>query len=131
MNERFNNYYGFRYKSADNIIPGVTESNEPIDENIMPGVKGSVWPDMSTTEVVPAYLAKGGYDSVFSSSFSAITDNLNDGVIMFITSTHGSGAKSGMLFSWEPEKSTIGFLPDILSKRFGSVSYTHLTLPTN
>ena len=119
LNERFNNYYGFRYKSADNIIPGLTESNEPIDENIMPGVKGSVWPDMSTTEVVPKYLAKGGYDSVFSSRFSAITDNLNDGVIMFITSTHGSGAESGMLFSWEPEKSTIGILPDILSKRFG------------
>jgi len=119
LNERFDNYYHFKYKSADDIVPGVTESNEPIDEGIIPGVEGSIWPDISTTEVVPAYLKKGGYDSVFSSSFSAITNNLNDGVIMFLSSTHGSGANSGMMLTWDPEDSTFGFLPNILSKRLG------------
>jgi hypothetical protein len=109
-NERFETYYGFRYKSATNIVPGVTDSNNPIDEGITPGVVGAIWPDMSPTEVIPAYLNKGGYDSVFSNSFQAITDNLNEGVLLWFSSTHGNSPKGGQLLTWDPDKSLYGML---------------------
>jgi len=108
MNEAFEKYYGFKYQSPDGIIPGETITNEPIDEGIMPGVIGAVWPDMASSEVVPAYLTKGGYSNVFSTSAKAITDNLNGGVLLWVSTTHGDSADSGVLLSWDPSYSFLG-----------------------
>lgn len=119
LNEMFNNYYGFQYKSADDIVPGVTESFNPIDEGIVSGKEGAIWPDISVTEVIPSYLEKGGYDSVFSTSFSAITSNLNEGVILLISSTHGTCVDGGLMLTWDPQESVFGYLPGIISNRFG------------
>ena len=121
MNERFDTYFGFRYTSADGMIPGFTETFNPIDDGASPGKEGSVWPDITPSEVVPFYLEKGGLSSVFSTNFSATVNNLNEGVILWFTGTHGGSAGSGVLVSWEPEYSSIGeiFKRDIFSNRFG------------
>jgi hypothetical protein len=105
MNAQFEKYYGFKYQSPDGIVPGETVTNEPIDQGLIPGVVGQVWPDMTASEVIPAYLEKGGYSSVFSTSFKAVTDNLNGGVLLWVSSTHGNSARSGELLSWDPEHS--------------------------
>jgi hypothetical protein len=118
LNERFKEYYGFQYKSADDIVPGVTESFNPIDEYAAQG-EGAIWPDLSPSEVIPSYLEKGGYSSVFSTSKSASTSNLNNGAIMWITSTHGSFAKGGLIQTWEVEESFFSQLPDFLRNRLG------------
>jgi len=117
LNERFQTYYGFQYKCADDIIPGVTESNEPIDEGSVPGKQGALWPDISGSEVIPFYLEKGGYDSVFSTSYSATIDNLNNGVLLWLSGTHGDSAGSGMLLTWDPEVSGFSMFPKILTNR--------------
>jgi len=107
MNAQFEKYYGFKYQSPDGIVPGETVTNEPIDQDLVPGVVGQVWPDMTESEIIPAYLEKGGYSSVFSTSFKAITDNLNRGVLLWVSSTHGNSARSGELLSWDPADSGI------------------------
>jgi hypothetical protein len=119
LNEAFEKYYHFQYKSADDIMPGVSESMEPIDEGMVPGEKGAIWPDLSSSEVIPAYLEKGGYDNVFSTSFSANVNNLNKGVLLWITATHGDSTGSGLLLTWDPEKSSYSYLPRVISKRMG------------
>jgi hypothetical protein len=125
LNEQFEKYYGFRYKSADDIVPGVTESFNSIDDGMVPGKEGAIWPDLTYSEVIPAYLEKGGYDSVFSTSKSAVTNNLNKGVLLWISNTHGSSGSGGYLKTWEPEENVFSYLPDILSKRFGHQKETN------
>jgi len=120
LNDRFKKYYGFQYKTADNIVFGVTPSDNPIDEGVVPGKEGQqIWPDYTDTEVTPFYLTKGGYSNVFSTNFEPLMDNLNKGVILFISHTHGNGAQSGNLLTWNPKTSSFGALPNIISNRFG------------
>jgi hypothetical protein len=119
FNEAVEKYYGFQYKSADDIVPGVTESFNSIDDGMVPGKEGAVWPDLSMTEVIPAYLEKGGYSNVFSTNPEALTGNLNKGAILLITSTHGTSGNSGFFQVWDPENSGLGMLPDILFNRIG------------
>ncbi len=125
LNDAFEKYYGFRYKSADDIVPGTTESFNPIDEGIVPGKEGAIWPDITVTEVIPTYLEKGGYDSVFSTSFEAVTNNLNKGAILWFSASHGDSSRSGVLLSWNPDDSPFGMLPNLLSKRVGFTKETN------
>jgi len=119
LNEQFEKYYGFRYKSADNIVPGVTESNNAIDDGAT-GKEGAIWPDMAQSEVIPFYAEKGGYDSVFSSSNEAITGNLNKGVVLWVLATHGNSPDSGFVYTWGAKDSFLATaLPGILSNRLG------------
>lgn len=120
-NERFEKYYGFRYKTADDIVPGVTESFNPIDEGSIPGKTGAIWPDISNSEVLPFYMEKGGFGNVYSTNFKAITNNLNNGVLLWITSSHGSSSGGGVLLTWNPEESILGmiFKSEFLRNRFG------------
>ncbi len=118
LNDVFDKYYGFKYKTATDIIPGETASMNPIEESMVPGEGGAVWPDISNSEVVPKYLDKGGFSSVFSTSFQANVDNLNNGVLMWITSTHGDSSNSGRLLTWDPEYSSYGSVP-IINKLLG------------
>ena len=120
LNDRFEKYYGFQYKSADDIVFGVTPSDNPIDEGVVPGKEGQqIWPDYSDSEVTPFYLSKGGYGNVFSTNYEVMIDNLNSGVLLFISHTHGTSAGSGLLITWDPKDSLFGMLPPIISKRFG------------
>ena len=119
LNDRLEKYLGFRYKTADDIIPGVTESFNPIDEGISKYSEGAIWPDMATTEVTPAYLSKGGFGNVFSTKYETIVDNLNNGVLLWLSSTHGAGKDSGKLMTWDTEESLLASLPNVISNRFG------------
>ncbi len=106
LNEYMENYYGAKYQCADGIIPGETVSFEAIDDGTLmmsKGEPGQFWPDMSTTEIVPFYLGRGGFDTSFSTSFDAITNNLNQGVLMWFVNSHGvSGKGGGTLLCWDP-----------------------------
>lgn len=113
LNDVFEKYYHFKYKTATDIIPGETPSMNPIDQGMVPGETGAIWPDISNSEVVPKYLEKGGFGNVFSTSFQANVENLNNGVLMWITSTHGDSANSGLLLTWDPKNSIYGRIPII------------------
>ena len=106
FNERASKYYGFKYQCADGMIPGETNTLNPIDQGIGEkyyGKKGCFFPDMTESEIVPFYLERGGYGTAFSTSFHAVTNNLNEGVIMWIHGSHGSHPGGGGTLFWNPE----------------------------
>jgi len=94
------------YECADGLIPGVTPTFEAIDEGSIEkytGEKGAYFPDMTVTEIVPFYLKKGGYEVAFSTSLPAVANNLNEGVILWIHSSHGVGGEDGSTDFWDPK----------------------------
>jgi len=107
FNSRASAYWGFTYECADGTIPGLTSSNEPIDDGVMlavNGQNGAFFPDMSGSEVQPFYLRKAGYSPVFSTNFQANMNNLNQGVLLWLINTHGSPINGGMLMFWDVNK---------------------------
>jgi len=108
FNERASKYYGDLYSCADGLTPGIDTTQNSIDKGIMEkysGETGCIFPDMTESEVVPFYLRKGGYDCAFSTNMSSIVKNLNEGVIMWIHSSHGSEENGGSCLFWNPEDS--------------------------
>ena len=106
FNERASKYWGFTYQCANGIIPGVTNSFNPIDDGvnlIYGGEAGSFWPDLSETDYVPFYLRKGGYSNAFSTSFEPVMNNLNSGCIMWIVGTHGNSMNGGEFTFHNPD----------------------------
>jgi hypothetical protein len=118
FNERASEYYGAKYQCVNGMIPGEDFSKESIDQGVASKYSrndGSVFPDMSSSEIVPFYLDKGGYSTAFSTSLPAVVNNLNEGVIMWIHASHGAGKDGGSTSFWDPytsfkEKSTKGKL---------------------
>ncbi len=105
FNERASKYWGAKYQCADGMTPGETATLEPIDQGVnlkYTGDAGSYFPDMTNSEIVPFYLEKGGYDTVFSTSLKAVADNLNQGVIFWLHTSHGSQGKGGNTLFWDP-----------------------------
>jgi hypothetical protein len=123
FNERASKYWGFKYQTANGIIPGETNSLEPIDEGVMEkftGQKGAFYPDLSGSEVQPFYLRRAGYDPVFSTNFSANMENLNRGVFLWMVNTHGASTEGGMLMFWDPDRQayiSYGSLPGTGAKK--------------
>ncbi len=108
FNERASKYYGWKYKCIDGMIPGESITFEPIDDGVVPGKDGCYFPDFTTTEVIPFYLEKGGYENVYSTNFDAVTSNLNEGVILWVISTHGlASGGTGNLEFWNPESNVV------------------------
>jgi len=103
FNERASKYWGFTYQCANGIIPGVTNTLEAIDDGVNRNEAGSFWPDVSESEDVPFYLDKGGYGNVFSTSFSPVMDNLNEGCIMWIVGSHGNSPNGGEINFHDPD----------------------------
>ena len=104
FNERASKYYGVKYQCADGLIPGEDGTMDPIDQGICEkyyGKKGSYFPDLTESEVVPFYLRRGGYSPVFSTNFSAVMNNLNMGVILWIHSSHGLEKDGGKTLFWD------------------------------
>jgi hypothetical protein len=105
FNERASNYYGAKYQCANGMTPGEDNTMEPIDQGSAKkygGKTGSVFPDMSISDVVPFYLGKGGYSPAFSTSLDAVTHNLNQGVILWVHNSHGSDSRNGRTLFWDP-----------------------------
>ena len=104
FNSRASQYWGFTYECADGSIPGLTSSNEPIDDGVMiavNGQEGGFLADLSGSEVQPFYLNRAGYDPVFSTNFEANMNNLNQGVLLWMINTHGASINGGMLMFWD------------------------------
>jgi hypothetical protein len=97
FNERGSLYWGIDYVTADGITPFRTPSDDPID-------KDGVWPDITTSEVVPYYAEKAGYSSVFSTNFDVTMENLNKGTIMWLEVMHGGNRDSGVVGFWNPDQ---------------------------
>jgi hypothetical protein len=102
FNELAPAYWGLAYETTSGQKPFWTETHDPIDLGVNEryGKKGSYLPDISTSEVVPFYLEKGGFDSVFSTSFNATVENLNRGVILWFETMHGGSMLSGTVGFW-------------------------------
>jgi len=103
FNEKAWKTWDFRYTRADGIIPWVTDSPDPIDDGAASGKSGAYYPDLSETEVIPFYAKRAGYGSVFSTEGSAVTENLNRGVIIWVLKGHGWMMNSGQISMWDPE----------------------------
>ena len=103
LNEMFEKYYGTKYQFANEIIPGETNSFNPIDDGVnvkYGGEEGSFYPDLIDSELTPFYASRGGYDNAFSTSFEAVMHNLNQGSIMWIHDGHGLCSDSGQGLFW-------------------------------
>jgi hypothetical protein len=117
FNERASKYYECTYTTADGKTPGKTPTMESIDQgsiNFHTNNDGTYFPDMSEIEVVPFYLSKGGYSTAYSTSLSAVVNNLNQGVIMWIHGSHGTEPNGGETLFWDPENG--GFQGKTLGK---------------
>ncbi len=101
FNKEASKYWGCKYTTRDGITPYETPSPYSIDEGVTDKI-GAYWPDMSTSEVVPFYLKKMGYDNAFSTNFSATMENLNRGVIMWFEGMHAGHWGSGGVGFWDP-----------------------------
>jgi len=107
FNQRADTYYGSRYTGADGLTPGFEKTNQIIDQGSMVKLNGDVsntYPDMSESEIVPFYLKKGGYSCAYSTNLDSVIDNLNNGVILWVHSSHGSTKDGGTSLFWSPEE---------------------------
>lgn len=120
FNERGSKYYGSMYQCANGLTPGIDFTFHPIDEGLMEkytGLKGAIFPDMTESEIIPAYLRRGGYDVAFSTALEPVAENLNRGVILWIHSSHGLHTNGGSTLFWEPQTGFNEYDP--ISKLFG------------
>ncbi len=105
FNERASKYWGTDYVSADGITPYFSPSDNPIDKDVNAkyGQTGQYWPDITTSEVVPFYVEKAGYSSVFSTDFTDTMNNLNKGTIMWLEVMHGGNRNDGVVGFWRDD----------------------------
>jgi hypothetical protein len=107
FNERASKYYGGEYECADGIVPGSSPTMEAIDNGAIEkytGHPGSYFPDLTSTEVAPFYLQRGGYDVAYSTKLEYVVDNLNQGVLLWIHNSHGTEPDGGCTLFWNPEE---------------------------
>jgi len=100
FNEKAYAHWDFKYTRADGIVPYITDSLDPIDDGVT-GKSGAYYPDISESEVIPFYGERAGYGNVFSTSFDAVIENLNDGVILWVEQCHGYHMDGGMISLWD------------------------------
>ena len=98
FNERSSKYWGFTYQCADGLVPGVTNTLNPIDQGVSSYIEGegSIFPDMSISDVLPSYLEKGGYSNALSTNFDAVVENVNNGVLLWNHFAHGYHGDGGL-----------------------------------
>ena len=101
FNEFASKVWGFKYTTADGIIPYESPSPDPIDDGATDKA-GAYYPDMSESEVIPFYVKRAGYDNVFSTNFDATVENLNRGVIIWVECCHGGQNLGGVISMWDP-----------------------------
>ena len=98
FNERASNYWGFEYECADGLKPGKSYTMNPIDQGVSAYINemGSIFPDMSISDVLPAYLSKGGYDNALCTNFDSAIKNINNGVLLWNHFAHGFHQDGGV-----------------------------------
>jgi len=106
FNERASKYYGATYQCADGLTPGFDNTMNPIDQGVNQkymGEPGMFFPDMTESEVIPFYLRRGGFDPVFSTKLEYVTQDLNQGVILWVHASHGFHKNCGSTLFWDPK----------------------------
>ncbi|MFO7678341.1 MAG: cell wall-binding repeat-containing protein [Thermoplasmatota archaeon] len=107
FNTRASKYWGFEYACTDGTIPGVSPSMDRIDDGVMKavsGAEGSYFADMCDSTVIPFYLDKGGYTTVYSTNFDANIHNLNQGMLLWFMNAHGSPFDGGSFLFWDSQQ---------------------------
>jgi hypothetical protein len=97
FNERGSIYWGADYITADGITPYRTGSGVEIDVD-------GVWPDLTTSEIVPHYAKHAGYTPVFSSNFEDTMINLNKGSLLWLEVMHGGHRGAGVVGFWNKDQ---------------------------
>ena len=114
FNQRASEHWGAPYTGPAGLTPWFSESDNPIDMDVNAnyGRTGQYYPDMTTSEVVPFYAEKGGFDSVFTTRFEQTMENLNRGTLLWVEVMHGGhqsgGDHSGVVGFWEPWDDSLG-----------------------
>jgi hypothetical protein len=107
FNERASDYWGWKYTCADGQIPGESPSFEAIDRGVnlkYYGQEGAYYADFTDSETIPLYAGRAGYGNVFSTNTDAVFENINKGVMMWMGTAHGGGAKNGgSIKTWNPD----------------------------
>jgi hypothetical protein len=105
FNERASNYWRTNYVCADGITPYWSPSDNAIDNDVNAayGQTGQYWPDITTSEVVPFYVDKAGYESVYATNFQDTMSNLNAGTIMWLEVMHGGNRNDGIVGFWRDD----------------------------
>jgi len=98
FNEKASVYWGLNYTTTSGMTPYWDESNESIDEGV--SRSGMYYPDMDPSEVMPEYLERMGYSSVFSTNLRATAENLNRGVMLWAEIMHGGNRGYGVVGFW-------------------------------
>lgn len=95
FNERAAEYWGAEYVTATGIMPFYDRSDNP-------GLDlGGVWPDLTTSEIVPHYLNQLGYGSCYTANFETSMENINRGAIMWLEVMHGGNRNGGIVGFWD------------------------------
>ncbi|MGA1819472.1 MAG: hypothetical protein ACMUHU_00535 [Thermoplasmatota archaeon] len=99
FNEQASEYWGCPYTTRTGITPYFDMSDASTDpDGIDPEGR---YPDLDSSEIIPAYVEACGYDSVYSTTFEATMENLNRGTIMWLEVMHGGHTYSGVIGWWD------------------------------
>ena len=98
FNERASSYWGLNYTTTSGVTPYWDESRDSIDKDV--SRQGMYYPDMDPSEVMPEYLERIGYTSVFSTNLRATAENLNRGVLLWAEIMHGGNGGYGAVGFW-------------------------------
>jgi hypothetical protein len=97
FNERAAEYWGAEYQAADGTVPGVTSSDHPFDNGVLPDI---------CEDEFEEYSRQAGYGEAESAGYDATVENLNRGVVMWYETMHGSNGGSGFLGWWCSDKNS-------------------------
>ncbi|MGA1872528.1 MAG: hypothetical protein ACMUHY_02555 [Thermoplasmatota archaeon] len=99
FNEQASEYWGCEYTTRTGITPYFDMSDSSSDpDGIDPEGR---YPDLDSSEIIPAYIEASGYGSVYSTTFEATMENLNRGTIMWLEVMHGGHTYSGVVGWWD------------------------------
>ena len=96
FNERGGKYWGAEYVTATGITPFYTRSDNELEIPL-----GGVYPDLSSSIVIPYYLETAGYGTMYTTNFETSMENINRGAIMWLEVMHGGNRDSGIVGFWD------------------------------
>ncbi|MBN1390356.1 MAG: hypothetical protein JXA22_06920 [Candidatus Thermoplasmatota archaeon] len=99
FNEQASEYWGCPYTTRTGITPYFDMSDASSDpDGIDPEGR---YPDLDSSEIIPAYIEACGYGTVYSTTFEKTIENLNRGTILWLEVMHGGHTNSGVVGWWD------------------------------
>ncbi len=104
FNEQASEYWGCEYTTRTGITPYFDMSDSSTDpDGIDPEGR---YPDLDSSEIIPAYIEAAGYDTVYSTTFEETMENLNRGTLLWLEVMHGGHTNSGVVGWWDERGAT-------------------------